>query len=592
MRPSPGLLAGLSEALSRATATATKGGASKLVRPSLKFQKPIHPIPRSGPSAAAHPRAHSTSSLRVALDSFVKEAYTGIFRSIRSAAIPRPGPYSGQRLAPRPSSSSSPFSSFAGRGVRSSRPPGSGARFSPSPRPVLSSSPAHSVGLGSARTFSSAGFGVIDNVVLNAPLALRALGDQLDGGIDERKWRRVRRELREKNRTDVKGKGKIDPVRMMKEQKEEFALYFGASPALAAAEEKAVEPVTLVLAVDPDFDLSTSTSSSTSAGDQLDLPYPATERLLTPSLLTSFASLTRAYETHQHRLRTLINRLSLAGLLEPEVGATSGFCVDEASGRRVWKVEFRDGLVTRSRVERVVKGDDYVPASADENDEYALGIDAKVRRWHRSTTSALSAALLAGEGDWWWLTGESSAVSFAAEDHLASPIAPCFSSPSSSSPALDSIAHSVASTEDYAFDIDAAHALAVAETFVLPDPSASSSASSFSEEEEVGSVVSPVLSFSYAPSTAGYEDIEIEPETEQWDDWSLHSSIVEEGEEQEQAQVDPAASVWASQLDLNLEVDSLSSRSSSGGYDEGVRTFLGEVEAERERTRREWGVAF
>ncbi|GAA5916170.1 hypothetical protein JCM6882_005405 [Rhodosporidiobolus microsporus] len=590
MRPSPGLLSGLSEALSRATATTAKGGASKLVRPSLKFPRPIAPHPRSsGPSAAAHPRAHSTTStLRTALDSFVKDAYAGVFRSIRSASIPRSGPYSGQRLAPRPSSSS-PFSSFA-RGARAppSRPLGSGARFSPSPRPVLSSSPAHSLGLGSARSFSSAGFGVIDNVVLNAPLALRALGDQLDGGIDQRKWRRVRRELRERNRTDVKGKGKIDPVQMMKEQKAEFALYFGSAAEKVEQVEEVVEPVTLVLAVDPDFDLPASSSSSSFDAHTAALPYPASERLLTPSLLSSFSSLTRAYETHQHRLRALINRLSLAGLLEPEVGATSGFAVDEESGRRVWRVEFRDGLVTRSRVERVVKGEEWDGRSEGDSDENAqVGWDAKVRRWNRSTTSAASAAVLAGEGDWWWLSGgfaaPPSAVSIA-EAALSSPSAPSFSSPSSSSFAASSglsYAPSLAGDredDDLTFDIDAAHALAVAEAFVLPDPSAASA-------------------FSFSPSMVAETefDPDLEPETEQWDDWSLRSSVVDEGQESEGEDVDPAASAWASQLDF-ADVDSLSSSggsfSSGVGYDEGVRTFLGEVDAERERTRREWGVAF
>ncbi|GAA6006342.1 hypothetical protein JCM10207_000611 [Rhodosporidiobolus poonsookiae] len=551
MRPAPGLVVSLRETISRGTSTATKGGASKFIKPGLKFQRAFHaPHP-------AHPRAHSSNtSWRSAANSFLESIYAGVFRSVRSAAQPRPGPYGRPTLPAR-----TPFIPSAIRQAHSRALPRR-AHFGPSPRPVAQRSTGHNVGLGAARSFSSSGFGVLDNVVHNAPLALRALSGQFDGGLDDRKWKKVRRELRAKNRTDVKGKGvALDPLVARKEKRDEFALYFGGAP---IAEEERATPVTLTLAVDPDVELPLASTSSA----EVDVSF---ERLITPSLLTSFDAITTAYKSHSHRLRVIVNRLSAAGLLDPEVGGTSGLAVDSLTGRRVWQVTFHDGFVTRQRVESVVRGDDWLGATSAEGDGQAeYTPHEKVRRWNRQTASSASAMVAAGEGGWWCLAGGSP------------PVSPTYSSSAVDSSVLDASFASASSLVDNAAmsatsaAIDAAYALAVAEAFVLPNP-----ASSFSD-------LSPPSSLSFS-----HEELEAPAALDAWEDWTAPASLpsasiasfdLSASEHVEEA--DPAVDLWAAQAD---DLDDLAASVSltSEEYETGVRTFLGEVEEERER-RKGW----
>ncbi|BGP45954.1 hypothetical protein JCM10450v2_001793 [Rhodotorula kratochvilovae] len=549
MRPAPGLLASFKEVLSRTAVVETKGGASKLARPALKFQRPIHlPQPGSGArhaSSAAHP-----TSWRAAVNSFVESVYAGTFKAVRSSATARPGPYSASRLPPRPSSSSGPFARAAPRPLTSS----ARARFGPSPRPHAGHSTprtAHA-GLGAARQFSSAGFGVWDNVVLNAPLALRALADQCDGGIDRRKWRKETAGIRRAARTDVKGKGRAPAGwDAMEEKKREFERFFGAAASGAVAEGEIAQPVTLVLAIDPDFDLAVSSASSSTSAD------PSTFRVLSASALDSFASITSAYSSHAHRLRVVLNRLSAAGLLDPELRASTEVGVapagSEHAGRRVWRVVFEDGLVTRSRVERVVRGEEDAPCAAGDAPAWA----EKVRSWSRQS------AVAAGEGDWWWLLG--GGLSPAASPLEAS-FAPALDTPAFPlSPASVSAPASIILEDDdssAAFLLDAAHALAVAETFVLPDPSASALSSR-----------SP-SSFASVIDDGG--DVAEQPGWATWayDSASTASLLAEES-------LDPAASAWA-ESDEGSFWDEGSDEGSvvALGEDEGVRGFLREVEVE------------
>ncbi|GAA5874241.1 hypothetical protein JCM8547_007802 [Rhodosporidiobolus lusitaniae] len=573
MRPSPGLLSGLSEALSRATATYKVGGASKLIRKPLTFQRKLHSVPPAHP--AAHPRSHAARSFswRSAFDGLVKHAYDGVFRSIRSVAIPRPGPYSGQRLSPH---SPSPFPSFA-RAAHTRAPPR--PRFGPSPRPVALRSTAHSTGLGAARSFSSSGFGVLDNVVHNAPLALRALSGQVEDGLDGRNWRKVVREIREKKRKDVKGKGAAKDAKVvMKEKADEFALYFGARPSFAAvaAEEAEAEPVTLVLAVDPEVDLPVPSSSADLVED-----FP---RLITPGLLSSFSTITTAYTSHSHRLQTITNRLSAAGLLDPHICASSGLAVDDA-GHRVWRVVFHDELVTRQRLERVVRGEEETVGRGEEGEEIVdhAHWDSKVRRWNRSARNAAARTVLDGEGTWWWLLGGSSS-SPAATASVESALPSTFLA----SPA--SYASSVASTtsssdEDSGrYDVDAAYALAIAEEFVLPDPSISLSLPSSPAYSESGFS----LAYSAPAPPAPYMQ-------QEWEDWSLHSSSSPlDGSVQSLSFAAPPTELSFSSCGGDAEADLVASvwaeEVRTGGdrqHEEEVRAFLGEVDAERMR-RSEW----
>ncbi|BGP29878.1 hypothetical protein JCM10296v2_001627 [Rhodotorula toruloides] len=334
------------------------------------------------------------------------------------------------------------------------------------------------------------------------------------------------------------------------EKRSEFERYFDVQEQVAeekqAKEEQ--EPVTLILALDPDFDLPLPPS-----------PSAEFERLLSPSLLDSLALLSHAYSTHSHRLRTIVNRLNAAGLLDPSSGAHGSLAVldpatdgvgEEHKGRRVWRVAVRDGLVTRSRVERVVLAlDSLQPSERAEFPHWA----EKVQRWTGRN------AVEAGEGEWWWLVGGAEpqvVVEPEEEDVLAStPPLPgsLFASPTTStSTSTPSYPLSSSGDEDHA--IDAAAALAVAQTFVLPSPAS--------------------LSCSYSSaSSAAAEDSEAVV-------WDLSTSLTETEPETSLELSDPAASLWASTDDA---LPSTGRSGSADSYEDELRGFLSEVEGERER---------
>ncbi|GAA6045021.1 hypothetical protein NBRC10513_004836 [Rhodotorula toruloides] len=553
MRPSPGLIASAKEVFSRTTVAAvsgeTRGGASKLVRPALK--RP-HGFAHSPSLPHAQVRHASTTSApgswRKSVEAFVECVYGGTFKALRSSVHARPGPYTSSRLAAHPRPVNARFTHS------SPRPFPPRTHFGLTPRPAFGHTSAR-MGLSSARQFSTGGFGVWDNVVLNVPLALRAAADRADEGIDGRKWKRVKREIRRATRGGEKGVGRMSAgfdARM--EKREEFERYFGVQEQVAEEkqeEEKEEKPVTLLLALDPDFDLPLPLSLSSS---------PDFERLLSPSLLDSLASLSRAYSTHTHRLRTIVNRLNAAGLLDPSSGAYGSLAVlrpatdgvdEEHKGRRVWRVEFRDGLVTLSRVKRVVLAlDSPQPSERGEVPHWA----EKVQRWTGRN------AVEAGEGEWWWIVGgREAAVEAEEEDVLAStpPMPRSFlASPTSTSTSTPSYPLSSSGDEDYA--IDAAAALTVAQTFVLPSPAS--------------------LSCSYSSSSLGEAE---DAEDEEAVVWDLSTSLTETEPETNDL-IDPAASVWASTDDIS-PIMSGSGSTSAGSYEDELRGFLSEVDGERER---------
>ncbi|BGP22634.1 hypothetical protein Rt10032_c08g3502 [Rhodotorula toruloides] len=552
MRPSPGLFASAREVLSRSTAAAvsgeTRGGASKLVRPALKHPHGLtHPPITSPPSRGAQVRHASTfpSSWRRIVEAFVESVYGGTFKAIRSSVRAAcPGPYVSSRLAPHPRPVNARFTHS------SPRPSFPRTHFGPVPRP----SPGHAstrTGLGTARQFSTGGFGVWDNVVQNVPLALRAAADQWGERIDARKWKRVKRDIRRAARGE-KGIGWAPggfDARM--EKRAEFERYFGARE---EEEEEEGKPVTLILAIDPDFDLSLAPPSSSHE-----------ERLLSHSLLDSLESISHAYTTHSHRLRTVINRLAAAGLLDSQTAAQGSLGVwdgseglEEHQGRRVWRVEFRDRLATRSRVERVVLGSE--AGREKEGEGQVPHWAGKVQRWSGRNT------VEAGEGEWWWLVGGAEPI-VEEDDVLAStPPLPASFLASPTSPSTPSYPRS-SSEDSVMYAIDAAAALAVAQTFVLPSPASlalshsSSSESSASEVEEEDGPVVWDLSTSLTET-----ETETATATEHDVDDEFHELS------------DPAASVWA--------------ETEPGSYEDGVRTFLSEVEGEMERKKFDEGMAF
>ena len=551
--------------ISRTAATTSRGGASKLVRPAVKVHPPA--APHLAPGAARHA---SSTAPPAAWRAAVEAIYAGTFRAIRSGVKVHPGPYSGSRTAPRPSATS-PFSTFAQASAR--RAPRT--HFGPRPRPVAVSGPSH-VGLGAARQFSSSGYAVFDNVVANAPLALRALADE---GLDQRKWKRVKRDVAKKDRAALKGKGKaIDSRLLAAEKRADFERFFGvpsprsvaapdASPLAAssstAEESLLAQPVTLVLAIDPDFDLPIAATANDSVGCGVSRADPAMQRILSPHLLASFEMITHAYSTHAHRLQAIINRLSAAGLLDPEIEASTlvgtismADGIDfEHVGRRVWKIAFHDRLITRSRVEHVVRGTE--PLSDVDADETVPPWARKVRSWTGRNSVTV------GEGDWWWLLGGEMLMDASMEQALSS-----FPTPSSSSSSS-----SVASVDDVV-------ARLVADTFVLPNPPAFAPDLAFADQSGMASRASSV------GSTGPHDE-----EQNLWfgvDSRNPSSAASEAsaaaGASEVLATLDPAASAWAQVQETSS--DATYSLFSAEEERSGLEHFLEEVEDLQRRALR------
>ncbi|GAA5989923.1 hypothetical protein JCM5350_004966 [Sporobolomyces pararoseus] len=525
VRPPPGLVTSFKEVASRAIST-TKGGASKLARPALKFQRPIKPQGRKSSSTASSANA-------TAEPSFVQLLYQGVFTSIRSAAIPRPGPYTGQRLAARPPP---PFRQSAAGFSSAARPRSQpSSRFGPTPRPSLYPTQTSQLGLGAARKFSSSGYAVFENVVHNAPLALRALADQGKDGLDERKWKKIRREIRKNEKTDVKGKGSIEGQRLKENVGAEFAQYF-SGPAQAA------EPISLLLVLDPEIPFA-STSSSSTALPSTSLEFDPSYRLLPASVLSVLEHYTQSYSSHAHRLRGLINRLSAAGLLDDPSLIQAGMYLDSTSGKRIWKVTFLDGFLTRNRIEGILRG--------YEGGVGSMNWESKVSSWNK---------LGKGEGHWWWIEGgtTSSTNNISSIDldtlseptpstYLHSPVESTFFSPSSSSSQFP---------EDQ---------LDNSQSLVLPDPS------SLEFSPPLSPSLEPTLwtSSSPSPSEFGFQG----PEVQDFDAIESWSNVFEAEESCS------SASGWTSRAESEI-----------GSEEEmdGVKQFLQEVERERERLGASW----
>lgn len=225
---------------------------------------------------------------------------------------------------------------------------------------------------------------MFENVIHNAPLAIRALADQ-GMGIDERKWRKIRREIRKNEKTDVKGKGAIEGQRMKENIQDEFAQYFSVP-------QVAEDPVSLCLVLDPEIPFASTSSSSPLPAQSID--FDASYRLLPPSVLSVFEHFTQSYTSHANRLRSLINRLSSAGLLDDPSALETGMYLDQNTGKRIWKVTFYDGFLTRGRLEGILR-DDIARKGMN-----SASWEEKVKNWNNGARSQGR-----GEGEWWWIAG-------------------------------------------------------------------------------------------------------------------------------------------------------------------------------------------
>lgn len=436
------------------------------------------------------------------------------------------------------------------------------------------SGPSH-VGLGSARQFSSSGYAVFDNVVANAPLALRALADE---GLDQRKWKRVKRDVAKQDRAALKGKGKaIDSRLLAAEKRADFERFFGvpsarsvaapdATPLAASSstseESLLLQPVTLVLAMDPDFDLPVGSAES-SVGCHESQADAAMQRVLSPHLLASFETITHAYSTHAHRLQAIINHLSAAGLLDPEIEASTlvgtislSDGVDfEHVGRRVWKIAFHDGLITRSRVEHVVRGTE--PHSDVRADETVPPWAAKVRSWTGRNS------VTAGEGDWWWLVGGETSIAASMEEAHSSFPTPSSLSSSSSAASVDDVV-----------------ACLVADTFVLPDPPAFAPDLAFADQFGMASHASSIGS---TGSNDQGQNLWLGVDSRNASSASGNATSATAGAEV-LATLDPATSAWAEVEEGSS--DATYSLFSAEEERSGLEHFLEEVEDLQRRALR------
>lgn len=308
----------------RATTPANVRGGAKVphTTPHLHHSHPY-------PHAPAAPQPLSAASAKHPAGAFIRSITDGVFKSIKSSSYVHPkGPYSSSRLGARPST------------ILLRRPPaptrfgaGSGAR------PSFQRPSTTQLGLGAARNFS-AGQGVFANVVQNVPLGLRTLGGV---GVDERKWKGVRRGVRkEMKREGGEQMKNVGGSRLWMSKQAEMDLYFTAPATVTeVASEQAQDqeelptrlPVVLIIDVEPELSF-ISTSSSPSSSALLD----PTWRLLTPSVISHFSTITTSYESHAHRIRALHHRLLDAGVFDDQETQTSLEVWRAHDGREVKEV--------------------------------------------------------------------------------------------------------------------------------------------------------------------------------------------------------------------------------------------------------------
>lgn len=303
-----------------------KGGTSR----AAQQVKPTHV-----PAFHAHPQAYGTPApARTARDqvhSFLRTVKDGVFAPLKTDPARAHLAPTSFRLSPKPVRLPAGRYSAGVGGARF----GGGARRPTVGVPPFPSHPAH-VGLGAARNFS-AGALPFANVASNVPLALRALGGE---GLDERKWRQVRREVRHQLRKDIKGKGReLSTAERQQMRQAEFAAFFGtkAEEAVTAASELAesvveveveaavASPVVLLLPLEPALALAADDV------DSFDGPS-SSYRLLPDTVLSSLDAIQQAYATHANRVRALSNRLTRAGVFDDP--ATAVELVFVSDGRK------------------------------------------------------------------------------------------------------------------------------------------------------------------------------------------------------------------------------------------------------------------
>lgn len=186
------------------------------------------------------------------------------------------------------------------------------------------------LGLGSARNFSSSQ-GAFANILANVPLGLRALGNE---GIDERKWKKVKRSIRSEMKKAAKKEEWSINTRGLLSKQQEFGMYFGTNKVQQErVESSSAESVVLVISVEP-------TLPPLASSSQFD-PYSSDYRLLPHSTLYQIQA---HYRIHAQRIHQLHESLLKAGVFDDSATQVEavGFW-DELAGKEVRQVHVTFG---------------------------------------------------------------------------------------------------------------------------------------------------------------------------------------------------------------------------------------------------------
>lgn len=178
-------------------------------------------------------------------------------------------------------------------------------------RPVAVPRSGHNLGLNSARNFSSSRT-VFENVVNNAPLGLRVLGDKdrLDMRTFKRKMKAAYAKKRQQEAQQGKGKGKADISSAfigVHALPSTFESYF---PVTVQSDTAAARPsVQLVLPLNPVNEGTAFLSYTEDAEDS---------RFFSAMLMSDLRMLSDMHGNHHARLRNVIRKLETAGCFEPD----------------------------------------------------------------------------------------------------------------------------------------------------------------------------------------------------------------------------------------------------------------------------------
>lgn len=199
------------------------------------------------------------------------------------------------------------------------------------------------VGLGSARNFSSAK-PIFQNVVQNAPLGLRVLGDA--DMLDMRKFKKEMKAAMLKRQAS-KGKERaasnlFEPLTMQGQNSEEMAYYFGAT-----SSDETKPSVQLLIPLNP---VNGATSFLS-----LDKSVDGGDAFFSAMLMSDLRFLSELHGNHHAKLRNLIGKLESVGCfdVDPDTSCPAAKAVLDEQGEKL-VVTFYGAKWTATEVRQVL----------------------------------------------------------------------------------------------------------------------------------------------------------------------------------------------------------------------------------------------